>query len=226
MTPAARPDWHAQPRETVLERLRARAEGLTSEEAHERLAGYGPNELPAARSPSLFTLALDELTSPLMYALIAAGVLALALGELEDGLVVLAVVVLNTAIGTVQEYRTAPAVSAGPVASLGSMRAHSDPKRLWVATPCDRATHGVCRRRRTLPRNCGSGPKAKRPSTPPLACAKDEEGKREAAASKTCAARRGCRSKVSAARREGDGGGCGAVAALGVGRVVAVWGPV
>jgi hypothetical protein len=133
VTTAARPDWHAQRRETVLERLDVSGEGLTSDEAHERLARHGPNELPAARSPSLLALALGELTSPLMYALVAAGVLAIVLGELEDGLVVLAVVALNTAIGTVQEYRAGQAIAA-----LGELVA--EPARVrrdgrWLEVP-------------------------------------------------------------------------------------------
>ena len=140
MTPTARPDWHAQPREAVLERLGVGGEGLTAAEARERLARHGPNELPAARPPSLLALAAGQLTSPLMYALVAAGVLAILLGEFEDGLVVLAVVVLNTAIGTVQEYRAGKAIAA-----LGELVA--EPARVrrdgrWLEIPASDVVPG------------------------------------------------------------------------------------
>ena len=69
---------------------------------------FGPNRLPEASGPSAARLLLDQVRTPLMWALLAAGGLALALGEIEDGLVVLAVVVLNALIGFAQEYRAGP----------------------------------------------------------------------------------------------------------------------
>ena len=53
-----------------------------------------------------------QLSSPLIVVLIASGTLALALGEVADGAVVLAVVVANSAIGFVQEWRAGRAIQA------------------------------------------------------------------------------------------------------------------
>jgi Ca2+-transporting ATPase len=50
--------------------------------------------------------------NPLIWVLLAASVLAVALGKVTDGLVVLAVVVLNSLIGFVQEYRASRAIEA------------------------------------------------------------------------------------------------------------------
>jgi magnesium-transporting ATPase (P-type) len=41
-------DWHARPAEEALERLAAKAHGLSSEEANRRLGEHGPNVLPEA----------------------------------------------------------------------------------------------------------------------------------------------------------------------------------
>ena len=112
MTSAARPDWHAQSRAAVLDRLQATGAGLSSDEARERLARYGPNELPEAAGPSATMLLLRQVHSPLMYALMVSAFVAIVLGELEDGFVVLAVVVLNALIGFVQEYRAGRAIAA------------------------------------------------------------------------------------------------------------------
>jgi calcium-translocating P-type ATPase len=53
-----------------------------------------------------------QLSSPLILVLIASGVVALALGELTDGAVVLAVVIANSAIGFIQEWRAGRAIQA------------------------------------------------------------------------------------------------------------------
>src|SRR4051794_34229883 len=91
--------WHATPAPEVAAELAAGPEGLTSDDARARLARYGPNRLPEAAGPSAVRLLADQLRSPLIWALLVAAGLALALGEVEDGLVVLAVVILNTLIG-------------------------------------------------------------------------------------------------------------------------------
>jgi calcium-translocating P-type ATPase len=96
----------------VLERLDAGPEGLTWEEARRRLERHGPNRLPATSGPSALALLLAQVNNPLLYALLLSAVVAIALGELDDGLVVLAVVVLNAAIGFAQEFRAGRAIAA------------------------------------------------------------------------------------------------------------------
>ncbi|RYZ39231.1 MAG: HAD family hydrolase [Myxococcaceae bacterium] len=104
--------WHALPPEAVLDQLDSTSEGLTEQAARERLARFGPNELKRARSDSLWKLLWRQINSPLIWVLIASAVLAIALGKVTDGLVVAAVVVLNTLIGFVQEYRAGKAIQA------------------------------------------------------------------------------------------------------------------
>ena len=104
--------WHATPATEVASELGAGTDGLTGDDARMRLERFGPNRLPEASGPSAFELLLDQFRTPLIWALLAAGGLALALGELEDGLVVLAVVVLNALIGFAQEYRAGQAIAA------------------------------------------------------------------------------------------------------------------
>jgi magnesium-transporting ATPase (P-type) len=75
-----------------MHRLGVDEEGLSSVEVERRLALHGPNRLPQAGGPSAAALLLAQVHTPLMYALLLSALVALALGELEDGLVVLAVV--------------------------------------------------------------------------------------------------------------------------------------
>ncbi len=109
----ARPGaWHEQPAETVLEALEAPRHGLGSDEARRRLELHGPNVLPRAKGPGVAALLWRQINNPLIYVLLASALLALLMGKLVDGLVVLGVVVLNTLIGFFQEYRASRAIAA------------------------------------------------------------------------------------------------------------------
>jgi Ca2+-transporting ATPase len=96
----------------VLLTLESSALGLSTHEAQARQKVYGPNLLPAAASESVMTLIWRQLNNPLIYVLIASALLAVALGKRIDGLVVLGVVVINTLIGFMQEYRANRTITA------------------------------------------------------------------------------------------------------------------
>ncbi len=104
--------WHATPADEVLTRLESRPGGLTTVEAERRLGEHGPNALTRQRGPSAWQVLLRQCTSPLIYALLASAAVAFALGDVPDGTVVLAVVVLNALIGFAQEYRAGKAIQA------------------------------------------------------------------------------------------------------------------
>jgi magnesium-transporting ATPase (P-type) len=78
--------------------------GLDSEEARLRLAQHGPNVLPSAPPPGVIEIALRQLKSPLIYVLLAAAVAALALGDFSDAGFIGAVLLVNTCIGSWQEW--------------------------------------------------------------------------------------------------------------------------
>jgi magnesium-transporting ATPase (P-type) len=91
----------------------ASGEGLGPAEAAGLLAGYGPNELPSPRrDPWALRLARQFAEPMALLLLAAAAVSALALGERVDGAAIVAIVVLNAAIGLVEEGRAARALEA------------------------------------------------------------------------------------------------------------------
>ena len=104
--------WHALTADETLASLDARPDGLTETEARARLAQYGPNELLAAAPPSIALLALNQLRSPLIYMLFAAAVISGITGHPIDAGVIMAVVVLNTVVGVLQEWRAERALEA------------------------------------------------------------------------------------------------------------------
>ncbi len=104
--------WHALAPEEVLARVQSTAEGLSEEEGRRRLERYGPNVLQRERQNGPLRVLFRQINNPLIWVLLGAAVLAIALGKVTDGLVVLAVVVLNTFIGFVQEFRAGRAIEA------------------------------------------------------------------------------------------------------------------
>jgi magnesium-transporting ATPase (P-type) len=132
--------WHATPTDEVLARLESRPEGLTAVEAGRRLAEHGPNALTRHGGPSAWQVLARQFTSPLVYALLASAAVAFALGDVPDGSVVLAVVVLNAVIGFVQEYRAGRAIQA--LAQLVSEPATVRRDGRWTQTDAEALVPG------------------------------------------------------------------------------------
>ncbi len=111
--PAGAGRWHALPAGAVTRELGTDlAAGLSVADAAARLARTGPNVLRAAAGESVGAILWRQVRSPLVLVLIGAGALAVALGKGADGAVVLGVVLLNTLIGFVQEWRAGRAIQA------------------------------------------------------------------------------------------------------------------
>jgi calcium-translocating P-type ATPase len=113
--------WHALDVEEVLHLLGSSSSGLDTPEAQLRLVEFGPNEIEGERPTPSWAVLLRQLRSPLIYILIGATGVTLALGEFIDSSVIALVLVLNTAIGFIQERRAETAVLA--LARLSSPQA-------------------------------------------------------------------------------------------------------
>ena len=86
--------------------------GLAEAEACSRRERYGPNALPQARRAGPLARVGHQVNDPLIYVLLAAGTVTVALGEHVDAAVIFGVVALNTLIGYVQESRAQSALDA------------------------------------------------------------------------------------------------------------------
>jgi len=106
---------HGLPGRELLRALDSSPSGLTGTEAAARLARHGPNALPCGRPVSPAALFLRQFASPLIYVLLGASVVSLGLGHGSDAAFILAVLLLNAAIGGAQEHaaqRSAEALRA------------------------------------------------------------------------------------------------------------------
>jgi Ca2+-transporting ATPase len=104
--------WHALNTDEVLRDLEVHDDGLTSEEASERLHRYGHNELEQAPPSSFLAVLWEQLNSFVVILLIVASIVSALLGEWVDASAILAIVVLNTVLGIVQERRAEEALAA------------------------------------------------------------------------------------------------------------------
>ena len=106
--------------------------GLGSEEAAERLRRDGPNELPASRERTLFSMAADVVREPMALLLIACGALYLVLGDVHEAMVLMVFVLVIMAITLYQEHRTERVLEA--LRDLSSPRAlvirDGEPRRI------------------------------------------------------------------------------------------------
>ncbi|CAB3645979.1 cation-translocating P-type ATPase [Trinickia soli] len=98
--------WHTLSADAVTQRLVSdAANGLCGEEAARRLARYGPNEIVEAKGRSVIAMFLAQFRDFAILVLISVAVLSGVLGDVEDTLVIVAIVALNAAIGFIQDFR-------------------------------------------------------------------------------------------------------------------------
>jgi Ca2+-transporting ATPase len=97
-------------------------DGLSAAEAAARLARDGRNELRSRPGRSRWAILAEQFRAPLVLVLMAAAVLAGAIGEVIDAAVILMIVGLNAAIGYSQEYRAERAMAALKQLAVPSVR--------------------------------------------------------------------------------------------------------
>lgn len=84
--------------------------GLSDREAGDRLARFGPNALPAGGGAGLLRRVQRQFHHPLIYVLLASGVITAGLGEYVDSAVIFGVVAVNAVVGFIQESKAEAAL--------------------------------------------------------------------------------------------------------------------
>ncbi|MBO7444355.1 MAG: cation-translocating P-type ATPase, partial [Methanobrevibacter sp.] len=91
--------------EEILKQYSTQKEGLSSAEANARLEKYGPNKLKEQKKNSPLKLFLSQFLDVLIFMLIIAAIASYMIGNHLDAIVILVVVIINSIIGFIQEYR-------------------------------------------------------------------------------------------------------------------------
>lgn len=105
--------WHNQSIADIEHQLVSdRNQGLADTEVAKRLSLYGQNKLQKGERYSALVIFMNQFKSIIIWILIGAAAISTILGEIVDGLAIIAIVILNAIIGFVQEFRAEKAAAA------------------------------------------------------------------------------------------------------------------
>lgn len=105
--------FHAKSVDESFEILKTNfSSGLSENEAQQRLATYGPNQLKTHNRKSIFKMFLAQLQDALIYVLFAAVIITMFMGEYLDGIIIIIVILINATLGVIQEIRAGNAIEA------------------------------------------------------------------------------------------------------------------
>ncbi|MGA9532970.1 MAG: cation-translocating P-type ATPase [Anaerolineales bacterium] len=106
-------DWHARQVDEVESALDTSIEqGLNPQQVAERLERRGHNELEEGPRPGFYRMLLDQFNNFIVIVLLIAAALAAVLGDYIEAGAIMAIVVLNAALGVIQERRAEEALAA------------------------------------------------------------------------------------------------------------------
>lgn len=112
MNNSSQPLWHALSQEQVFTFVKSSQAGLDSEEAARRLAVNGVNQLTTAKPRGPIKRFFAQCHNVLIYVLLAAALITALLGHWIDTFVIILVVLVNAAIGFLQEGKAESALLA------------------------------------------------------------------------------------------------------------------
>lgn len=106
-------DWYNKSKNDVIAELKTdESSGLSQEEAEARIATYGKNELEAQAKKSFWAKLAAQFADFLIIILLVAAGISAIVGEKEDAIVILAIVVINAVLGIYQEGKAEKSVEA------------------------------------------------------------------------------------------------------------------
>jgi magnesium-transporting ATPase (P-type) len=107
-----RTPWHALSGDEALDRLETSRDGLPEDDVRRRLEEYGPNQLRREERRPWWKRLLAQFNNVLIIILLIAGALTTALGQWVDAIAIFAVVLINAAIGFIQEGKAESALES------------------------------------------------------------------------------------------------------------------
>ena len=103
--------WHSLEEKDIYQELGTTAEGLGSTEAGKRVEYYGRNRLPEGKKVTIWQIIAHQLFNPLIFILIAAAIASIAIGEGKDAIFIFLVILINSTLGSYQEYNAEKSAS-------------------------------------------------------------------------------------------------------------------
>ena len=124
--------YYLQTKAKVLEELKTGSGGLSSQQAKDNLAKYGKNALIEGKKKTTLQVFLEQFKDLMVIILIIAAVISAFTGELESTLVIIAVLVLNAILGTVQHIKAEKSLESLKSLSSPSAKVLRDGKKIEI----------------------------------------------------------------------------------------------
>ena len=112
-------EFYQQTKEELLQQFHVTGHGLSGEESKKRLVEYGENVLEEGKRKSTLQVFFEQFCDLLVVILIIAALISMVSGNVESTIVIIAVIVLNAILGTVQHAKAEK--------SLDSLKSLSSP---------------------------------------------------------------------------------------------------
>ncbi len=128
------------PKEELLQQLGTSENGLSSAKAEENLEKYGRNEITGKKAKNPFFIFLEQFKDFLVMILIAAAIVSAVMGDIESMIVIIAVITMNSILGTVQTVRAEKSLNSLKKLSAPNAKVIRDGKT--VVIPSDEVTKG------------------------------------------------------------------------------------
>lgn len=124
--------YYLQTKAKVLEELKTASGGLSSQQAKDNLAKYGKNALIEGKKTTTLQVFLEQFKDLMVIILIIAAVISAFTGELESTLVIIAVLILNAILGTVQHIKAEKSLESLKSLSSPSAKVLRDGKKIEI----------------------------------------------------------------------------------------------
>ena len=124
--------YYLQTKAKVLEELKTGSGGLSSQQAKDNLTKYGKNALIEGKKKTTLQVFLEQFKDLMVIILIIAAVISAFTGELESTLVIIAVLVLNAILGTVQHIKAEKSLESLKSLSSPSAKVLRDGKKIEI----------------------------------------------------------------------------------------------
>lgn len=105
-------NWHHLDISDLVHDLDSSEDGLSKEQANERISKFGKNKLPNKKKISIVKIVLGQLLNPLIFILVAAAIASILIGEGKDAVFILLVIVINSVMGAYQEFQAEKSASS------------------------------------------------------------------------------------------------------------------
>ena len=106
-------EWYNKGKNEILKELNTDlSTGLSEKEAERRIEEYGKNELEVQAKKSLLSKFITQFADFLIIILLLAAGVSAFVGEREDAIIILAIVVINAVLGIYQEGKAEKSVEA------------------------------------------------------------------------------------------------------------------